>query len=164
MADAPQNWRVANVNGVKCIVPTDDETTAWLQKRKLGSVVSMRVDQVRNAERNALYWCVCTLIAENHPTISDREQASDTLKLLTGLVHVWSVTLPDGEVVYMRRPRSISFAQMPEDEFERFMSAAFACVETSLLPGVDLEELRKEAYLRAGADVSKITARAKQSA
>jgi hypothetical protein len=155
LSDSLQHWRKANINGVACLVPCDEETEAWLKRRKTDSVVAMNPDHVRNAERSAIYWVVCSLVAENHEELRDREAVSDTLKTLAGLVHVWSLTLPDGEKCFLKKPRSISFAKMREDEFEFFIEKAFGLIESHLLPGVDIEELRKEAYIRSGADVSR---------
>jgi hypothetical protein len=132
------------------LVPADDETSEWIAKRKQGEAVAMSAEQVRNAERSALYWVLCSLVAKNHATLKTREQVSDTLKLLCGLVETWSVTLETGERCFWAKPRSISFASMSEGEFEKYFEASLDMIAEQLLPGVDVEELRKEAYLAAG--------------
>lgn len=50
------HFRKANVNGVSALVPTDEESEAWLKRIKIGAAVAMSAEQVRNAERSALYW------------------------------------------------------------------------------------------------------------
>ncbi len=150
MSEAPQHWRAAIVNGVRCLVPTDEATEAWLKRRKVGEAVAMKPDHIRNAERSALYWATCATVAENHAELTDRVQVSDTLKQLAGLVNVWSVTLPDGEKCFWAKPRSIAFQKMTEEEFVPFMEKSFRLIESHLWPGVDVDELRKEAFLRSG--------------
>lgn len=146
----PQFWTKTVVNGVNCLVPADDATADWLKKRKIGADVALEVEGVRNIKQLKLYWVVCALVAENHEELEDRVAVSDTLKLLSGLVHVWEITLPSGERCFLRKARSVAIAAMKEDEFEAYMNRAFETIETALLPGVDIEAMRKEAYLRAG--------------
>lgn len=150
MSDAPQHWRKAVVSGVACLVPSDEGTDAWLKRRKIGAAVAMNPDHVRNAERSALYWVICSIVADTHSELTTREEVSDAIKLLSGHVHISTVTMPDGERVFLRRPRSIAFAKMEEPEFESYLERALRVIETQLLPGCDIEELRKDAYLRAG--------------
>ena len=150
MSDAPQHWRKAIVSGVACLVPTDEASETWLKRRKIGEAVAMQPDHVRNAARSALYWTVCAIVAETHPQLKSREEVSDTLKLLAGLVQVWTVELASGEKCFLRKPKSISFASMSEDEFEAYMQSAFDLIERDLLPGCDLDELRRDSLLRSG--------------
>lgn len=114
----------------------------------------MKPEHVRNAERSALYWVTCSIVAENHAELVDRVQVSDTIKQLAGLVNVWSVTLPSGEKCFWSKPRSIAFQKMREAEFSDFLEKAFRIIETELLPGVSVESLRKEAFLRSGCEAA----------
>lgn len=147
---APQHWRKAIIDGKPCLVPADDVTREWLQGRAAGAGVALTVDHVRNAERSALYWVLCGIVAENSAEKMDREAASDTIKIMTGHVRAWSATIEGGSRAFFKAPRSISFASMKEDAFEVFFDRALEVIATELLPGVDVEELRREAYLNAG--------------
>ena len=146
---APLHFRKALVNGVPCLVSTDDEAAAWLRRQKIGAAVAMSADQVRNAERSALFWCLCSLVAENHTELKSREEVKAAICILAGLTDVTAFETSAGRVI-MRQPRSIAFANMGEDEFQAFFERALDVIEAELLPGVDIEELRRESYLRSG--------------
>lgn len=147
---ASLHFRRANVNGVSCLVPTDDDTGAWLQKRKIGAVVAMSADQVRNAERNALFWVLCQIVTENSADVESKEQAACIIQILTGCTHVGSY-MEGGKRRFVQWPKSLAFANMDEAEFEAFFNRALDAIEQVLLPGVDIDDLRRESYLRAGA-------------
>jgi hypothetical protein len=154
---APQHWRKIAFNGTPALVPSDDETTEWLKRIKSGSVVAMDPNQIRNADRSALFWVLAGIVAENHEELTDKDAVASFLKTRTGYVRVFTVTLPaDPETsapettVTIRDPKSIAFANMPEDEFVRFFDQALRVITSELMPGVDIDALRKEAYSRAG--------------
>lgn len=148
-SSAPLHFRKTLINGVPALVPTDDAATDWLRKRKINDAVAMSADQVRNAERSALYWVLCGLVAENSEEIASKQAASAVIQILTGCVHIASY-MDGGKQRFIQYPKSLAFANMGEDEFEIFFNLALEAISTVLLPGVDIEELRKEAYLRSG--------------
>lgn len=154
MSRAPQYWHKANVNGVACLVPGDEETEAWLKRRKFGDAVALNPDHVRNAKQSKYYWCVMGIVAENHAELKDKDSASDAIQHLAGDVDVIRYTLQSGERIFQARPRSLSFQSMKDEHFEAYMQKAFEIIEAELLPGIDLEELRKEAVIRSGFNVS----------
>lgn len=155
MSRAPQYWHKANVNGVACLVPGDEETEAWLKRRKFGDAVAMNPDHVRNAKQSKYYWVVCGIVAENHAELKDKDSVSDALQNLAGDVDVIMFTLPGGERIFQSRLRSLAFQSMKDEHFEAYMTRAFEIIESELLPGIDLEELRMEAVIRSGFNVSR---------
>lgn len=147
---APLHFRKTNINGVSCLVPTEEGAEDWLRRRKIGEVVAMSSDQVRNAARSALYWTLCGIVAENHPELKTKDEVSDALQVLCGLATVTAFDTSGGRI-WMRRPRSLAFANMGEDEFQTYFNNALGAIGSELLPGVDVEELKNESYLRSGA-------------
>lgn len=143
-------WRKTAIHGVECLIPADDETRDWLRRRKAGDFVAMVPEQVRNAARLAIYWIWCKLIAEQRPDYGDRVSVSDSIKILTGHFRPVHLSLPDGSPVLVKSPKSIAFASMREDAFEDFMLRAEEATESVLLPGVSIDDVRREAYIRAG--------------
>lgn len=146
---APLHFRSARVNGECALIPCDDAAEAWLRRRKVGDAVAVEPIQVRNAERSALYWVLCSLVADNHAELKTRENVSDAIKLLSGYVELCSFNV-GGSRYILRKPKSIAFASMSESQFEIFFESALQVIGSDLLPGVDIEAMRREAYLRAG--------------
>lgn len=133
------------------LYPADDDAFDWLRRRKAASTVLIEPIQVRNVDRLKLYFVLCGLVAENHGELTSKDAVDEAIRNLAGLVHVFSCTLPNGETLLMKRAKSIALASMQEVEFERFLDRVVDIISTYLLPGVDIEEMRKEAYVRAAA-------------
>lgn len=131
------------------LYPADDDAAEWLRRRRAASLVLIEPVQVRNVDRLKVYWVMCGIVAGMHPELTSKLAVDQAIKMRSGLVEVFSFTLPDGERVFMQRAGSIAIANMKEYEFEAYLNQVADIIARDLLPGVDVEELRKEAYLRA---------------
>lgn len=134
----------------RLLLPVLSDGVEWLERRREGSAVILDPIQVRNADRNALYWCLCQLVVDNQSQLKDKAQVDLTLKLRAGHTNIVQIRLPDGEMVLVQSPGSIAFANMAEHEFEAYLARALEIIATELLPGVDIDALRKEAYVASG--------------
>ena len=123
------------------LAPADDEAGTALRKIPVGSVVKADVRRPRSLQQHRRYWLLCSLVAENHEQLQTRDQVHDVLKLLTGLYTVVALK-STGEV--LRVPRSISFGEMSQEDFDDYYRRACDAVVEHLLPGVQLNEVREE--------------------
>lgn len=82
----------------------------------------------RSHGQHNLYWSLCELVAENHPEIKTKEQASQVIKLMSGHVDVIRLR---GQLVQI--PRSISFKSMSQDDFQVFWAHVVQVVAEELL-------------------------------
>ncbi len=137
------------IGGRSVLVANDVEAAEWMSKRKPGQIVAMDPVQVRNAKRSALYRVICRIVADNHPDLTDGEAVSDAIKLLTGCFNVVAFDTPGGRI-FWRKPKSLSFANMKEDDFEAYFDRAMQAISEVLLPGCDIDAMRKDAYLASG--------------
>lgn len=131
--------------------PVEDDTEKWLRRRKQGDAVVMKAVTVRNAERLALYWVLAGIVAENHEELTHKDAVDEALKIFGGHFEVFAVTLPGGRRQFIQRAKSIAIENMEEPEFEAYFERALEIIHSVLLPGIDVDALRKEAYARSGA-------------
>lgn len=131
------------------LVPNDVDSAAWCAKLKPSQVVAIDPVQIRNAERSALYWVCCGIVAQNHAELTDKDAVSDALQILTGRFSVYVFDTLGGRI-WHRRPKSLALANMGEDDFESYMDDAFNAIGSTLLPGCDIDEMRKDAMLASG--------------
>ncbi|MDE2103126.1 MAG: hypothetical protein KGL39_38125 [Patescibacteria group bacterium] len=137
------------IGGRGCLVANDLEAAEWMARLKSRQIVAMDPAQVRNAKRSALYWVLCGIVADNHPELTNKDAVSHALQILTGCVNVYSFDTQGGRI-FVREPKSLAFANMSEDDFERHFEASLRVIGLELLPGCDIEEMRKDAYLASG--------------
>lgn len=131
------------------LVPNDTDAAEWMSRLKASQAVALDPVQVRNAERSALYWVVCGIVAQNHAELTSKEAVNDALLILAGRMDVYAIETPGG-LFWMRKPHSIAFANMGEDDFTTYMDDAFNIIGTTLLPSCDIDEMRKDAMLASG--------------
>ena len=93
----------------------------------------------RSIRQHKLYWALMTLIAENTDQGWNAEDVSFLMKIATG--HFDELTNSRGET--FRRPRSISFAAMDQDDFMVFFDKCIDVVNRHIIPGAG-EDMRKE--------------------
>lgn len=119
-------------------------------KRKAGEPIVIEPVQIRHVKRHKLYFVLAAIVAENHHDLTHKDAVDQAIRLLTGHFDVVSWKPPHGPRVFVRQARSIKWSSMSDADFELFFERALRVIETELLPGVDVDGLRKEAYLRAG--------------
>jgi hypothetical protein len=120
------------------LAPADRTAEDALSKIKLGTTFLCEIKRARNPRQHALYWALCTLVADNSDVYSDAEQVSFVFKIATG--HTMPVVGHDGRTYW--QPRSIAYHAMPQDEFQKFFDRCVDVVVTKLLDKVTDEELR----------------------
>lgn len=124
-----------------CLTPVDDQGIEQLAKIKLGSTVLCEIKNARNPKQHNLYWGLVGQIYQNQTRYATQKQVSDMLKVAVGYCD--EAENKYGKTVAV--PRSMSFANMPDDEFQEFFKLVIEFVKTKIMPHLDegalLEEL-----------------------
>lgn len=109
---------------------TDGERLARI---RVGEGIRVVWKRERTLWRHKKFFALLQLVAEHHPAYDNVEKALVALKVLTGLVDPFPHP-QTGEIIL--QPRSISFQNMGEDEFEEFYERAVQGVLDHLVPGM----------------------------
>lgn len=119
----------------------DDQGRDALAKIPPGKVVVCEVKQARNPKQHNLYWGLVGQIYQNQTRYATQKQVSDMLKVAVGYCD--EAENKFGKTVAI--PKSMSFANMPNDEFQEFFRLVIEFVKTKIMPHLDegalLEEL-----------------------
>lgn len=130
------------------LAPTDDAATRRLQRIPLGNTVQVTVASQRRHKSLARWWVLCGLIYQNSDQFGSAEQVSDLLKIMSGHCST-IVSKATGEIYLI--PKSISFAAIPEDEFQEIWLRAIKAVCTDIIPGLEEQAVQDECYRLVGA-------------
>lgn len=110
------------------LVPSDQETLAWLEKIKLGAAINAEVRQPRNGKFHRKFFAMLDVAYSNHDwpeTKTPWGRATVNRDLFRRYVivragHYEAALTPHGEV--RAEPKSISWAKMDEAEFSKLYS------------------------------------------
>jgi hypothetical protein len=119
---------------------SDVQGRELLQKIKQGQQVEVVIKQARNGKQHRLYWALMGLIYPHQSRYATQEQLSNAIKCAVGWCD--QIELAGGRI--MAVPKSISFANMPQEEFGQFFDKVIELVLEKILPGVTSEDLRRE--------------------
>lgn len=118
--------------------PVDDAGDALLSRIKLGQDVMVEVKRPRNPLHHRKLFAMLKIVLDNQEFYKSTDDLLEVCKLRVGHVHV--IETKGGDV---RIPKSISFASMPQDEFNAFYDKAVQWVVSEVIPGLqrgDLDE------------------------
>lgn len=120
------------------LIPSDIHAESMLESIKEGQEVLMRVWKPRNIKQHNKWFALLAAVIEQSDRWRDVDELSDVLKLACG--HSQPRQMPDGTIV--RVPKSMSYASMPAQQFERFYRLSLYCLTQML--GYDPETLLKK--------------------
>lgn len=123
----------------KALRPTDWTADEFLAGIPDGKEVMVIVRRSRSPEHHRRFFALLRRVTENSDHWQDEDELLDAIKIAVG--HTRLIHRFDGTVD--RIPRSINFASMPQDEFNRFYKRAGFVLGQFL--GVDPETLMAEA-------------------
>jgi hypothetical protein len=126
-----------NLSGLR---PVDAHGVDLLAKIKQGQQVEIIVKRARNGRQHRLYWALIGLIHPQQRLYTTQEQLSNAMKCAVG----WCDEVPLNSGKVMVTPRSISFANMDQTEFQQFFDKIIDLVVEKILPGVTSEDLKRE--------------------
>lgn len=118
--------------------PVDQAGLDALAKMRQGTQVLIAMKRARNPRHHRLYWALMALIHPQQELYTTVEQLSNAMKCAVGWCD--KITLKDGTI--MAIPKSISFANMAQAEFDQFFERIIQLVVTKILPGVDSQDLK----------------------
>jgi hypothetical protein len=117
------------------LIPDDEQSAEYVQKIKLGNVVSCEVKRPRNHAFHRKFFAMLSLTHNNQDQFPDtklgREQMLSWVKIHTGLVDYWKDPLKGD---WRASPRSISFSSMDDLAFAEFYDAAKDLIFEHLIP------------------------------
>lgn len=114
---------------------------ARLAEYPRGKALSVRISQKRSLPQHRLYWALLQLVCENLDTPVTEEALHEWVKLKCGVTA--AIPLKSGKVDIV--PGSISFENMEQPEFQKFLDRAKALLVEHIIPGVGGETLEREA-------------------
>ncbi|GAB9092349.1 hypothetical protein [Bradyrhizobium elkanii] len=97
--------------------------------------------QPRSGPRHRLYRVILRIVTNNTDLFASEESLHDTLLLANGVVRPVMTTA--GEIIMI--PSSTAFDAMGEEDFKAYFDAALETIQSHIIPGIDLDELLKEA-------------------
>jgi hypothetical protein len=120
--------------------PADEQAEEALKKLKSGIAISCEIKRPRNYENHKRFFSLLQLVVDNQDKFKTVEELKEALKFELG----WVETFRDMKGNYFQRPKSISFASMPENEFREFFDGSIDVILKYILPGTDREDLINE--------------------
>lgn len=127
------------------LYPADAAARSALAKMKFGEVVEVTVKRGRSLSQHRLFWAVLKRVAEatewGYP-----ERLLVALKVRLGRYDL--LQLPNGKLAPV--PHSISFGEMPQDDFQQFMDQCIDLICTEVLPGFEPADLLNDGERAAG--------------
>lgn len=126
---------VKNMNRLEAAEPG---TTDIIAAMKQGEIVTGTIRRARNPRHHAKMFALLNAIFENQTRYPTLYALLTAIKIWTG--HYES-TMIDGKEVIV--PKSISFANMPQGEFESFYAHVVNVILQKLLPGINKADLER---------------------
>lgn len=126
------------------LVPSDLAAQEMVQTLPEGKAVLMDMRRARSAKNHAHLFAILKVACEQLEGYPDIETLLDAIKIATHLTR--PVKLASGEIVWI--PKSINWAAMPEDEFQRWKARALYVLGQLL--GVDPQQLLEEVGAQNG--------------
>lgn len=128
------------------LVPLDDNDWEQARHLKLGSDVCCSISQPRNIRFHRKFFALLGITFDNLPELIQRVTNITSIETLLTAIKFdlgYFDVLRVGSHEYIK-PRSISFAAMSEEEFEKFYNVAVADILCKYLPGTNPTALHEE--------------------
>jgi|TARA_X000001388_G_scaffold25071_2_gene17491 hypothetical protein len=121
--------------------PSDDASLEALRRLADGYVVC-ELKQPRNLKHHRLFYALMRKVFENQERYENLESMITAIKI--GIGHADEYPMKDGNVCYV--PKSISFENMKQPEFNEFFDRAVNLIIKTIIPDMDKESLLAEVY------------------
>lgn len=120
------------------LVPADEQAEEEVRKLKPGQATLVEVKRARNERQHKLYWTLIGAIFDHQTKYATRIDLSDAIKVAVG--HCEEVGQRGNQIIV--RPKSIAFANMPQQQFEDFFDRVIKLVCERIIPGTSDADLR----------------------
>ena len=133
------------------LIPADQTSKDWLDKTKHGQFVEVEITRPRNWQFHKKYFALLNFAFENWDIPNDSaaknfEKFRGDLIIMAGFYEkVWS---PNGEMRLY--PKSISFANMEEQEFQELYSKTVSIILEKVLTTYTEDDITKALNALAG--------------
>lgn len=124
-----------NLNRLEAAEPVTSEI---LKAMKQGEVVTGTIRRARNPRHHAKMFALLNAVFESQNRYPSLYALLTAVKIWTG--HYESLMVDGKEVIV---PKSISFANMPQDQFESFYNHVVNVILEKILPGIDKSDLER---------------------
>lgn len=131
------------------LVPSDLAAQEMVASLPEGKAVLMDMRRARSARNHAHLFAILKVACEQLEGYPDVETLLDAVKLATHLTR--PVKMADGRIIWI--PKSINWAAMPEDEFQRWKARALYVLGQLL--GIDPQQLLEEVGAQNGRNYSR---------
>ena len=119
--------------------PADELAEEVLQKIPSGTLVSVDVKRGRSLPMHRKFWKMIQIVTDNQTAYPNAEAVCAAFKVATG--HCTYIETPVGRCAL---PKSISFANMDQSEFETFYEKAVDYCTTTVIPNLNSHDLKRE--------------------
>ncbi len=153
------------------LAPDEQDARDMLDRYEVDERVRVTITRPRSNKQNDMFWAMCEMIAQNQNTYRNKEDVATAICIGVGHYDVlaiketarsrqainvlWRAAKDDPTLVTalgaladeaktVKKRRSLSFANVGQDEFNEFMNRAidFICIE--IIPGLSDDGLRNE--------------------
>jgi hypothetical protein len=130
---------VRKVNGA--MVPHAPYDVEMFERYPTNIPLRIQLAQPRSGPRHRLYRVILRIVVANTDKFSTEDALHKTLLMGCGVTE--PVLTTEAEIIYC--PSSTAFDAMPEEEFNIYFDEAMQIIASVVIPGLDLDELLKEA-------------------
>jgi hypothetical protein len=123
------------------LVPHAGYDVEMLERFPENVPLRIQLAQPRSGPRHRLYRVTLRIIVNNTDKFSTEDALHKTLLLACNVTE--PILTTEGEFIYV--PSSTAYEAMPEEEFKVYFDRAMEIVASVIIPGLDLDELLKEA-------------------
>jgi hypothetical protein len=127
------------------LYPANEEAEEYFKKVKQGVIISCEMRRPRNYKNHKRMFALLQIVLDNQEIFTTIEQLKEAIKLMVGHVEYTRVLdKSTKEWATVEIPKSISFASMPELEFQDYFSKSIDAIIKYIIPGMDRDDLLNE--------------------
>lgn len=120
--------------------PVDAAGEEALRSMRGDEIVHVTIKRKRNERHHRKFFALLNVVFPHQDTYPTMETFRAAVTCALGFAD--TVKLPDGRVILV--PRSISFANMDQTEFDAFYERAVALICTRIIPGIGRADVERE--------------------
>ena len=120
----------------------DEASLEAVSKWKIDDTRKCEGRQARNLQMHRLFFALIQIVFENQEKYQTAEEVR--ARVLVGAGHCDVLPIDDEHAIHI--PKSISFANMGQDEFHALFDRAVDYICQHVIPGLGSEELKQQVY------------------
>lgn len=120
--------------------PIDPTSFELIESMKGGEIVAAEITRPRNLGHHRKFFALVNVVFEAQERYPTRDHLLDAIKI--GIGHYDLVPINKKQTVI--KTRSISFARMDQENFEKFYNKAVDHILKAILPGVGRQDLEQQ--------------------